>query len=191
MGFPGGSAVKKPPANQGRRLRFHPWVGKIPWRRKWQPAPVSSPEKSHEQRSLVGYRPWGHMEWDMIKHEHMHTHIHTYIHMYIANILDFFFFFWIFHLLLLLPPISFFPLSAFPLLLPLPSSLSHTHAHTHPSIPWMTPDRLSPQAPFCSPCGSKRAESRGSAPIKQVAGVFLEKPAWHEKLLFPQAWRQN
>ena len=92
MGFPGGSAVKKPPANQGRRLRFHPWVGKIPWRRKWQPAPVSSPEKSHEQRSLVGYRPWGHMEWDMIKHEHMHTHIHTYIHMYIANILDVIFF---------------------------------------------------------------------------------------------------
>ena len=37
--------------------------------------------------------------------------------MYIANILDFIFFFWIFHLLLLLPPISFFPLSAFPLLL--------------------------------------------------------------------------
>ena len=34
--------------------RFDPWVGKIPWRRKWQPTPVSLPGKSHGQRSLVG-----------------------------------------------------------------------------------------------------------------------------------------
>ena len=38
---------------------FHPWVGKIPWRRKWQPTPIFLPEKSHGQRSLMGYRPWG------------------------------------------------------------------------------------------------------------------------------------
>ena len=38
-----------------RRLRFNPWVGKIPLRRKWQPTPVFLPEKSHGQRSLVGY----------------------------------------------------------------------------------------------------------------------------------------
>ena len=44
---------------------FDPWVGKIPWRRKWQPAPVFLPGKSHRQRSPVGYRPWGHKEWDM------------------------------------------------------------------------------------------------------------------------------
>ena len=37
-----------------------PWVGKIPWRRTWQPTPVLLPEKSHGQRSLVGYSPWGH-----------------------------------------------------------------------------------------------------------------------------------
>ena len=36
-----------------RRLRFDPWVGKIPWRRKWQPAPVILPGKSHGQRSLA------------------------------------------------------------------------------------------------------------------------------------------
>ena len=30
---------------------------KILWRRKWQPTPVFSPEKSHGQRSLVGYSP--------------------------------------------------------------------------------------------------------------------------------------
>ena len=34
-----------------------PWVGKIPWSRKWQPTPVFLPGKSHGQRSLVGYSP--------------------------------------------------------------------------------------------------------------------------------------
>ena len=37
----------------------------MPWRRKWQPTPVFLPGKSHEQRSLVGYSPWGHKESDM------------------------------------------------------------------------------------------------------------------------------
>ena len=31
------------------------WVGKIPWRRKWQPTPVFLPGESHGQRSLAGY----------------------------------------------------------------------------------------------------------------------------------------
>ena len=35
-GFPSGSVVKES-ACQCRRCRFDPWVGKIPWRRKWQP----------------------------------------------------------------------------------------------------------------------------------------------------------
>ena len=38
---------------------FDPWVGKIPWRRARLPAPVLLPGKSHGQRSLVGYSPWG------------------------------------------------------------------------------------------------------------------------------------
>ena len=41
---------------------FDPWGGKIPWRRKWQPTPVSLPGKSHGQRSLVGCSPWGFKE---------------------------------------------------------------------------------------------------------------------------------
>ena len=45
---------------QCRRRGFYPWVGKIPWRRKWQPTPVFLPGKSHGQRGLVGYSPWGH-----------------------------------------------------------------------------------------------------------------------------------
>ena len=49
---------------QCRRPRFYPWVGKIPWRRKWQPTPVLLPGKSHGWRSLVGYNPWGHKESD-------------------------------------------------------------------------------------------------------------------------------
>ena len=45
---------------QYRRRRFDPWVGKILWRRKWQPVLVFLPGKSHGQRNLVGYGPWGH-----------------------------------------------------------------------------------------------------------------------------------
>ena len=45
---------------QCRRCRFDPWVEKIPWRRKCQPTPVFLPGKSHGQRSLLGYSPWGH-----------------------------------------------------------------------------------------------------------------------------------
>ena len=47
--------VKNPVASAGnKRRRFHPWVGKIPWRRAWQLTPVF-PGESHGQRSLVGY----------------------------------------------------------------------------------------------------------------------------------------
>ena len=38
---------------------IYAWVGKIPWRRAWQPTPVFLPGESHGQRSLVGYNPWG------------------------------------------------------------------------------------------------------------------------------------
>ena len=34
-------------------------VGLGPWRREWQPTAVFLPRKSHGQRSLVGYSPWG------------------------------------------------------------------------------------------------------------------------------------
>ena len=43
---------------------FYLWVGKIPWRRKWQPTPVSLPGKSHGQRNLEDYSPWGRKELD-------------------------------------------------------------------------------------------------------------------------------
>ena len=40
-----------------REAWFDPWVGKFPWRRKWQPTPVFLPGKSHRQRIPVGYSP--------------------------------------------------------------------------------------------------------------------------------------
>ena len=45
-------------------LRFDPWVGKIPWRNKWQPTPVILPGEFHGQRSMVGYSLWGGKESD-------------------------------------------------------------------------------------------------------------------------------
>ena len=47
--------VKNPPSMQGS----DPCFGKSPWRREWQPTPVFFPGKFCEQRSLVGYSPWG------------------------------------------------------------------------------------------------------------------------------------
>ena len=47
-----------------KRCGFNPWVGKIPWRRTWQPTPVFLPGKSHGQRNLAGYGPWCHKESD-------------------------------------------------------------------------------------------------------------------------------
>ena len=56
-------SVKNLPAV--RRPGFDLWVGKIPWRRKWQPTPVSLPGKSHGERSLVGCSPWVRQESGM------------------------------------------------------------------------------------------------------------------------------
>ena len=58
------SACNAGDLHAGQKTRFSPWVGKIPWKRKWQPTPVFLPRKSHGQRSLLGYSPWGHEELD-------------------------------------------------------------------------------------------------------------------------------
>jgi len=49
------------------RPRFDPWVGKISWKRAWQPTPLFLPREFHGQRSLVGYSPWGHNKSDTTK----------------------------------------------------------------------------------------------------------------------------
>ena len=54
----------KEPVCQCWSTRFNLWVGKSPWRRKWQPTPVFLPGEFHGQKSLVCYSPWGRKEPD-------------------------------------------------------------------------------------------------------------------------------
>ena len=67
----------KETACQCRRRGFNPWIGKFPWRRKWQPTPVFLPKKFHGQRSLAGYSPWGRKESDTTEYTDTHTHTRT------------------------------------------------------------------------------------------------------------------
>ena len=73
--FPMAQQVKNLPEMRRHRrcgfAWFNPWVRNIPWRRKWQPAPVFLPGKSHRQRSLVGHSLWDHKESDMTEHARM------------------------------------------------------------------------------------------------------------------------
>ena len=77
--------VKNLPASAGRHKRygFKPWVGKIPWSRKWQPTPLFLSEKFHGRRSLVGYNPWSHKESNTTERLSVRkcarTHTHTQI----------------------------------------------------------------------------------------------------------------
>ena len=48
--FPRGSVIKNPLAKQ--ETRFSLWVGKIPWRRKWQPTSLFLPGKSSGESGL-------------------------------------------------------------------------------------------------------------------------------------------
>ena len=60
--------VVKNPACQCRRHKqfgFDPWVGKIPWRRAWQPTPVLLPGESHGWKSLAVYSPQSRKELDV------------------------------------------------------------------------------------------------------------------------------
>ena len=49
---------------------FNPWVGKIPWRKTWQPTLVFLPGESHGQKSLAGYSPRGRKESDTTEQLH-------------------------------------------------------------------------------------------------------------------------
>ena len=55
------------------RPSFNSWVGKIPWRRKWQSTPALLPGKSHGWRSLIGYSPRGRKESDTTEWLHSLT----------------------------------------------------------------------------------------------------------------------
>ena len=55
--------VKNLPSSVGHGL--DPWVGKIPWRRKWLPTPVFLPREPWTEKPGGLYSPWGHKESDM------------------------------------------------------------------------------------------------------------------------------
>ena len=76
MGFPGGTNGKEP-ACRCRRPRFGPWVGKVPWRREWQPTPVFLPGESPWTEEPSGLRSMG---LERIGHDWAHTHTHTHPH---------------------------------------------------------------------------------------------------------------
>ena len=59
--------------SRNRRHGFDPWVGKILWRRKWQPTPIFLPGKFHQQRSLVDYSLVGPQESDVTERLSVHT----------------------------------------------------------------------------------------------------------------------
>ena len=66
---PGGASSKESTCLSRRHKRrgFYPWVGKIPWRREWQPTAVFLPGESMDRGAeglLVGYSPQGHKELD-------------------------------------------------------------------------------------------------------------------------------
>ena len=85
-GFPDDSDHKEPACQCRRPKRpgFFPWVGTIPWRRKWQPTPVFLPGEflpgvflpgscgGADHRSLVGSNPWGRRESDMTERRTQH-----------------------------------------------------------------------------------------------------------------------
>ena len=63
---------------QCRRPEFNPWLGKMLWKKKWQPTPVFFPGEFHGKQSLAGCRPGGRG----VRHEWAHTHTHTRTQMY-------------------------------------------------------------------------------------------------------------
>ena len=60
-----------------KRHGFNPWIGKIPWGKKWQPTPGFLPE-SPWTGELGGLHAWDHKESDTTERLNTHVHIHTH-----------------------------------------------------------------------------------------------------------------
>ena len=73
--------MKNLPANAGDARDTGSILGlEIPWSRRWQSqsAPVFLPGKFHEQRGLMGHRPWGHRRVGLNRAtKHTHTSADT------------------------------------------------------------------------------------------------------------------
>ena len=70
--------VKNLPAVQ--EVQVWSLIGKIPWRREWQPTPVFFPGEFHGQRNLEGNNPWDHKESDSTKWPTLSLSLHTLAH---------------------------------------------------------------------------------------------------------------
>ena len=75
---------------QSRRCGFDPQIGKIPWRREWQPTPVFLPRESPWTEKSGRLESMGLQESDMTEcvraRAHTHTHTHTHPHRVSATI---------------------------------------------------------------------------------------------------------
>ena len=63
MGFHGGSVIKNLLTTQETQVQSLGWED--PLEKEMAPTPVFLPGKSHGEKSLVGYSPWGRKELDM------------------------------------------------------------------------------------------------------------------------------
>ena len=133
LAFPGGAAGKEHACQSRRQKRcgFDFWVEKIPWRRKWQPTPEFLPKKSHGQRSLAGYSPWGRKESDTMTQ--LNTHACTKVafsHSVVFN--------------------SLWPHGLQHARLPCPSPTPGAYSNSCPSSQWCHPTISSSLVPFSS-----------------------------------------
>ena len=74
MGFPKKLSGKESTCKAGNSRD----ISSIPWRRKWQPAPVFLPGESHEQRSLAATVPWIKKRYDWVTE---HTQVNESWHL--------------------------------------------------------------------------------------------------------------
>ena len=86
LGLPRWCSGKQYTCQGGRHKQcgFDPWVGKISWRRKWQPTPIFLPGEAHGQRNLVGYSQWRPKNQTRQHHHHHNTYFsfHHCFYMY-------------------------------------------------------------------------------------------------------------
>ena len=62
---------------RSKRHDFNPWVGKVSWRREWQPTPIFLPGNFHGQGSLVGYGIKSQIRLIMHTQVYVYTNIHS------------------------------------------------------------------------------------------------------------------
>ena len=65
-----------------RRREFDPWVGKIAWRKGWQPTPIFLPGKFHGQRTWWATVHEVTKSWTRLSHW---AHVHVYISVLVAQ----------------------------------------------------------------------------------------------------------